>query len=108
MSVREQIATFASAKLLVGPHGSNFVNAIFSRRGLPVLECFQPAHVNWGLYTVLCAAGQDHWNLLCEPVRRRGPRKFDDMHVPVDLVLESVDRMLAESPQAPAEAPVAP
>lgn len=105
LSFQEQMRTFASAKLLVGPHGSNFVNAIFSRH-LSVLEFFQPAHVNWGVYTMLCAAGHDHWNIMCEPVRRLGPRKFDDMRVPVDLVLESVTRMLerqpAPSPAAPA------
>ena len=101
LSFGDQLRTFASAKLLVGPHGSNFVNAIFSRH-LSVLEFFQPAHVNWGVYTVLCAAGQDHWNLMCKPVRRLGPRKFDDMYVPVDLVLESVERMLAAGPGMPA------
>jgi capsular polysaccharide biosynthesis protein len=95
LSFEEQVRTFASGGVFVGPHGSNFVNAIFSSRA-SVLEFFQPAHVNWGLYTVLCAAGQDHWNIMCEPVRRRGPRKFDDMHVPVEVVLESVERMLEE------------
>jgi capsular polysaccharide biosynthesis protein len=96
LSFDEQLRTFASAKLLVGPHGSNFVNAIFSRH-LSVLEFFQPAHVNWGVYTMLCAAGHDHWNIMCEPAARRfGPRKFDDMHVPVDLVIQSVARMLEQ------------
>jgi hypothetical protein len=96
LSFEEQLRTFASAKLLVGPHGSNFVNGIFSRH-TSVLEFFQPAHVNWGVYSVLCAAGQDHWNIMCKPVRHLGPRKFDDMHVPVDLVLESVSRILEQS-----------
>jgi hypothetical protein len=55
--------------------------------------------VNHGVYTMLCAAGQDHWNIMCEPVKRFGPRKFDDMYVPVDLVLESVERMLEQPAQ---------
>ncbi len=93
LSFADQVRTFASAKIVVGPHGSNFVNAIFSRH-LRVLEFFQPAHVNWGVYTMLCAAGHDHWNIICDPVRRLGPRKFDAMYVPPDLVLESVHRML--------------
>lgn len=100
LSFEDQLRTFASADLLVGPHGSNFVNGVFSRR-VSVLECFQPAHVNWGVYTMLCAAGHDHWNLMCEPVKRRGPRKFDDMHIPVELVLESVREMLAQPEPAP-------
>jgi capsular polysaccharide biosynthesis protein len=98
LSFDDQLRTFASAKLLVGPHGSNFVNAIFSRH-LAALEFFQPAHVNWGVYTMLCAAGQDHWNIMCEPARGFGPRKFDDMHVPVNVVIESVERMVEQPAQ---------
>jgi hypothetical protein len=93
-SFTEQVELFSSARVLVGPHGSNFVNGIFSS-DLSVLECFQPAHVNWGVYGVLCAAGHEHWNLLCPPVRRRPrPRRFDDMAVPVDLVLRTLEQML--------------
>ena len=91
----EQVQLFASADVLAGPHGSNFVNAVFSDRA-SVLEFFQPAHVNHGVYSVLCAAGQDHWSIICEPVRRRGSRRFDDMHVPIDLVLQSVEAIMDE------------
>ena len=70
-----------------------------SRGSSRSLEFFQPAHVNWGVYTMLCAAGHDHWNILCEPVRHLGPRKFADMDVPVELVLESVARILERQAQ---------
>jgi capsular polysaccharide biosynthesis protein len=93
-SFQEQVELFAQARVLVGPHGSNFVNGMFSPK-LSALECFQPAHVNWGVYGVLCGVGHEHWNLLCPAVRRPlRPRRFDDMVVPVDLVLETLDRML--------------
>jgi capsular polysaccharide biosynthesis protein len=95
LAFEEQVLLFASADILAGPHGSNFVNAVFSDRA-SVLEFFQPAHVNHGVYSVLCAAGQDHWSLICEPVRRRGSRRFDDMYVPVDLVLESLEAIIGE------------
>lgn len=91
----DQVKLFAQGRVAVGPHGSNFVNAIFSRH-MSVLEFFQPAHVNWGVYSVLCAAGHDHWNILCPPVRRLGPRRFDNMRVPVELVLETVGRIAGE------------
>jgi hypothetical protein len=57
--------------------------------------------VNHGVYSVLCAAGVDHWNILCEPVKASGarrlkPRRFQDMHVPVELVLETVSRIESE------------
>jgi capsular polysaccharide biosynthesis protein len=98
LSFPDQVRLFAQTRLAVGPHGSNFVNGIFSRE-LTVLEFFQPAHVNWGVYSVLCAAGQDHWSILCEPVRsltRTRHRRFDDMKVPLDLVMESLDRIASE------------
>jgi Glycosyltransferase 61 len=95
LSFAEQVRLFASAKVMVGPHGSNFVNGIFSEH-LSVLECFQPAHVNWGVYGVLCAAGHDHWHLICPPIRGRRwrPPRFDDMIVPVDDVLRTTELML--------------
>jgi len=92
LSFREQVRLFAHARFAVGPHGSNFVNGIFSPR-LSVLEFFQAAHVNWGVYTVLCAAGVEHWNCICESVRSGRRRKFDDLQIPVDQMLESLERM---------------
>jgi hypothetical protein len=94
-SFAEQVRLFAQARVMAGPHGSQFVNGIFSRH-LSVLECFQPAHVNWGVYGVLCAAGHDHWHLICPPVirSRRRPRRFDDMTIPVDDVLRTMEQML--------------
>jgi hypothetical protein len=100
-SFEEQVKLFAQARVLVGPHGSNLVNGMFSPK-LSVLECFQPGHVNWGVYGVLCGVGHEHWNLLCPPVRRPlRPRRFDDMVVPVDLVLETLERMLPSGAAPP-------
>lgn len=96
----DQVRLFAQTRLAVGPHGSNFVGAVWGQR-MSVFEFFQPAHVNHGVYSVLCAAGVDHWNILCEPVKASGarrlkPRRFQDMHVPVELVLETVSRIESE------------
>jgi Glycosyltransferase 61 len=94
----EQVRLFAQARLAVGPHGSNFVNAIFSRQ-LTALELFQPRHVNWGVYSVLCAAGHDHWSIVCEPVRSLGrphPRRFDNMRAPLGLVYATLERIALE------------
>jgi capsular polysaccharide biosynthesis protein len=88
----EQVLTFAQTRVAVGPHGSNFVNGIFSD-DFHVLEFFQPAHVNWGVYTVLCAAGADHWNCVVPAVRNRRHRRFHDMRIPLELVFESLERM---------------
>jgi capsular polysaccharide biosynthesis protein len=94
-SFDEQLEVFGQARVAVGPHGSNFVNGVFSDR-LSVLECFQPEHVNWGVYSVLCAAGHDHWNILCESVRRRGPKRFADMRIDWQEMHASLTRIDAE------------
>jgi len=101
-SFDEQLEVFGQARVAVGPHGSNFVNGVFSDR-LSVLECFQPEHVNWGVYSVLCAAGHDHWNILCESVGRRGPKRFSDMRVDwreVEASLMRIDAELASESDA--------
>jgi capsular polysaccharide biosynthesis protein len=97
LSYADQVKLFAEAKVMVGPHGSQFVNGIFSRH-LSVLECFQPAHVNWLVYNHLCAAGHDHWHLLCPSVAgpKRRARKYDDMVVPIGDAVKSVEAILAE------------
>ncbi|MFN0065534.1 MAG: glycosyltransferase family 61 protein, partial [Chlamydiales bacterium] len=45
---REQAACFASAEIVVGPHGAAFAHLAFCRPGTPILEIFDPA------YTHLC------------------------------------------------------
>jgi hypothetical protein len=85
----EQVQVFTQAQVAVGSHGANFVNGIFSPH-MTVVEFFQPAHVNWSICGVLSGVGHEHWNILCQPVRRIGRRRFDDMRVPVDLVLATL------------------
>jgi capsular polysaccharide biosynthesis protein len=101
-SFADQVKLFGQARVAIGPHGSNFVNGIFSDR-LSVVECFQPEHVNWGVYSVLCAAGQDHWSLVCESVRRlRGPKRFADLLIRIDeldATLELIREELRTEPK---------
>jgi capsular polysaccharide biosynthesis protein len=45
MTLDEQAATFGSARLIVGPHGSGLINAAFAPAGATLLE-LRPLHRN--------------------------------------------------------------
>jgi capsular polysaccharide biosynthesis protein len=54
MPVAEQIATFAAADLVVGPHGAALANLAFVSPGAGVVELFAPDYVQ-GCYWKICA-----------------------------------------------------
>jgi capsular polysaccharide biosynthesis protein len=89
---REQVRLFSQTRMAVGPHGANFAGGIFSPR-MTALEFFQPAHVNWSVCAILSGVGHEHWHLHCPSVRALGRRRFRDMRVPVELVLETLRRV---------------
>lgn len=52
LSVVEQVTAFASADIIVAPHGAGLSNLVYCRPGTQVIECFSPQYVNvcyWGL-----------------------------------------------------------
>jgi hypothetical protein len=46
VSVAEQAETFASASIILGPHGSALTNLVFCQPGAKVVELFAPAYVH--------------------------------------------------------------
>ena len=46
LSVQEQIDTFASAEVVVAPHGAALTNLCFAQPGVRVLELFAPRYLN--------------------------------------------------------------
>jgi hypothetical protein len=96
-SFEDQVKMFGQACIAVGSHGANLVNCVFSDR-ISVVECFQPEHVNPSVYSFLCAAGVDHWSLICERVRRRrGPKRFSGMKIAWSELEETLSRIERES-----------
>lgn len=45
MSVLEQVALFANAKVIISPHGSSLTNLVFCNPGATVVELFSPHYV---------------------------------------------------------------
>ena len=92
LTFREQVAVFAGAEALVGPHGAAFSNGIFSRR-LAALELYQPRHVNVSTVGVLSAAGHDHWSLVGRRVPAATRTAHHNVHVPIDQLVATLDAM---------------
>jgi capsular polysaccharide biosynthesis protein len=96
LSVAGQIELFASARMVVGPHGAGFSNGIFSPR-LEALEFFQDRHVNISTTAALVAAGHTHWSLMCPRVPSVRRRRNQDLRVPLPLLRKTLEAMGAIS-----------
>lgn len=80
LSFTDQVALFASAEMVVGPHGAGMANVVFGR-DLSVLELFQPGYLNTGPAQVCRAAGHVYRAMVGTPVARPGPAKDTDIHL---------------------------
>jgi hypothetical protein len=47
MSLRDQIAAFAEASIVVAPHGAGLANILFSFPGVAIVELLMDSYVNW-------------------------------------------------------------
>lgn len=83
----EQVAMFADAEAVVGPHGAGLVNSIFGSK-LTIVEMFGN-YRNACYYTMAKGLGFEYEPLACEPV---GP----DLWVEVEELTELVDRVLED------------
>ncbi len=62
----EQVKLFASAEIVVGPHGAGFSPLTFCKPGTSVLELFSPAYSHRCYWQVAAAAGLPYHYLLGE------------------------------------------
>jgi capsular polysaccharide biosynthesis protein len=75
LSVAEQIATFARAELIVGPHGAGLTNILFAGPGARVIELFPAGYMlpdYWWLASSM--PGLDYRYLSAPAARRFGLR----------------------------------
>lgn len=97
MPVSEQAALFASADVVVGPHGSGLANLVFCAPGTRVVELFSRNFVNPCFWSLANQVGLEYAYLI-EPGERPpdyvdGHCSGDDMAVDVDALLELLDRL---------------
>jgi hypothetical protein len=102
-SLREQIALFAEAKVVMGPHGAGHTNMIFSPKGLVIVDILT-SEVNPCFHNMSLTIGHQYWYMFGDDVPRpsrdvAARSKFEDIYVPLDklarvtsLVLEAAMR----------------
>jgi hypothetical protein len=84
----KQINMFKSAEIIIGPHGSGLINAIWSDHKPAVIELVTPEYTNPCCWLACAAAGCKYGYVVCEP-----DGSNEDMFVDVnklDKVLEMI------------------
>ncbi|WP_193556156.1 glycosyltransferase family 61 protein [Paenibacillus ginsengarvi] len=64
MPVAEQIKLFASAEIVIGPHGAGLTNLLFCKPGTKVIELFSPNHMHTCYPVVSHHTGLEHYYLV--------------------------------------------
>ena len=75
MNLKEQIAIFSHAKVIIGAHGSGLTNIIFSPRGTKVIELVSPNYIRHYYCGISQKIGLEHYYLKgedfgCAPIRK--------------------------------------
>jgi capsular polysaccharide biosynthesis protein len=63
-SVAEQVRLFASAEVIVAPHGAGLANIVFCRPGTKVIEFFSPHWVRQTYWMISCHCDLDYYYLI--------------------------------------------
>jgi tetratricopeptide (TPR) repeat protein/capsular polysaccharide biosynthesis protein len=66
MSVAEQAACLAAAKVVVAPHGAGLTNLVFCTPGTKVIEIFSPIYVPYCYWMISNLCGLEHYYLIGE------------------------------------------
>ncbi|MEG4573087.1 tetratricopeptide repeat protein [Microcoleus sp. N3A4] len=66
MSVAEQAACLAAAKVVVAPHGGGLTNLVFCSPGTKVIEIFSPIYVPICFWTISNLCELEHYYLIAE------------------------------------------
>ena len=66
MSVAEQAACLAAAKVVVAPHGAGLTNLVFCNSGTKVIEIFSPIYVPVCFWTISNLCDLKHYYLIAE------------------------------------------
>lgn len=99
MSVREQIAHFAAAEVVVAPHGAGLSNLVFSPPGVKVLHLMAPAYVKHCFWAILDSVpGSTYRYLVGEGVEIPPGRPMqgiqDDIRISPERVLAELDALV--------------
>jgi len=94
LSVADQIRVFASAEVIVAPHGAALANLMFCKPNARLLEIFSPNYVN-PLYRYICAqVGVDYYYLIGRGDRVPILSGFGDVGYRVEPITVDMDDFL--------------
>ncbi|MEG4021928.1 tetratricopeptide repeat protein [Microcoleus sp. S13C4] len=92
MSVAEQAACLAAAKVVVAPHGGGLTNLVFCRPGTKVIEIFSPLYVPHCYWMISNLCGLEHYYLIGDLVEDGTPTK--PLHKNMRLDLKSLENLM--------------
>jgi capsular polysaccharide biosynthesis protein len=99
LSLKEKVALFADAEIIVGVHGAGLASLIFAPPGSIVLEIHDPEHPVPSNYLLSASLEQRYWCLLGEnESKRRGEpvrKGYDDVSVSLEELTRTLQAALS-------------
>jgi tetratricopeptide (TPR) repeat protein len=92
MSVAEQAACLAAAKVVVAPHGGGLTNLVFCTPGTKVIEIFSPIYVPYCYWMISNLCDLEHYYLIGDLLDDGTPKK--PVHQNMQLDLKSLEKLM--------------
>ena len=92
MSVAEQAACLAAAKVVVAPHGGGLTNLVFCTPGTKVIEIFSPIYVPYCYWMISNLCSLDHYYLIGDLLDDGTIEK--PVHKNMQLDLKSLEKLM--------------
>ncbi len=103
LSFAEQLNWFASAKVIVAPHGSGLTNLVFCAPKTKVIEFFAPSYIRHYFWVISQQLGLEHYYLLGESIACRALRELmyqnplsEDLWMNLKTLKAALDRCLTQ------------
>jgi capsular polysaccharide biosynthesis protein len=98
-SLRDQVALFAEAEVVVSAHGAGLTNMLFSPPGLVVVDIFESTRFNKCFWSMSTALGHRYWYLVGDTVPS-GTTYAGDIQVSLGAFRDVVSAATTGSPSA--------
>ena len=95
MSLEQIVRLFATAKVVVSPHGAGLTNLIFAQPQTKVIEIFEPTAKEIGAcyWSLSAAMNHDYWYLLGDRVENNQTPEQPNIKVPLDKLDKTLHQL---------------
>jgi len=93
LSVAEQASIFSQADIIVGAHGSAFVNIIFCKVSCKVIELFGPGYISGHDYSLAYTCGL-YWDYIEGVSDETSPSFTSDYYIEADKMARKISELL--------------